>query len=239
VVTPSFSRPEALALSILNAGERHAAIGLHVTLTAPFRPLTKDFQPLRDGAFLPLPDLMGAALRRRLDGVALGREVTAQLQSFAAAFGRAPDFVDGHQHVQLLPQVRDAVLAATAALAPGAWLRQGGSARALHKRLADRKGLVIGLLSGTFRRRAEKLGLRTNPAFAGTYDFTPQADFSALFPTFLDGLPDGGLIMCHPGHVDAELKRLDQLTALREKEYAYLAGDDYPAVLASQGAGLA
>jgi predicted glycoside hydrolase/deacetylase ChbG (UPF0249 family) len=45
--------------------------------------------------------------------------------------------------------------------------------------------------------------------------------------------------MCHPGHVDAELERLDQLTALREKEYAYLAGDDYPAVLASQGAGLA
>jgi predicted glycoside hydrolase/deacetylase ChbG (UPF0249 family) len=239
VVTPSFSRPEALALSILNAGERHAAIGLHVTLTAPFRPLTKDFRPLSDGAFLSLQSLMREALRRRLDRAALAREVAAQLRSFAAAFGRAPDFVDGHQHVQLLPQVRDAVLAGAAALAPGAWLRQGGSARALYRRLADHKGLLIGALSHAFRRRARKLGIPTNPAFAGTYDFVPQADFSALFPTFLDSLPDGGLIMCHPGLVDAELASVDPLTDLREKEYAYLAGDDFPATLAAHRMALA
>lgn len=239
VAAPSLSRSEAVALSILNAGERRAAIGLHVTLTAPFRPLTGDFHPLHDGAFLPLPDLMRQALGRRLDSEAVAREVAAQLTSFAAAFGRAPDFVDGHQHVQLLPQLRDAVLAGAKALAPGAWLRQGGGARALHKRLGDRKGLLIGLLSRTFRRRARRLGLRTNPAFAGTYDFVPQADFAALFPTFLDDLPDGGLIMCHPGFVDAELRSLDPLTDLREKEYAYLAGDDFPAMLASHRAALA
>jgi predicted glycoside hydrolase/deacetylase ChbG (UPF0249 family) len=234
VAAPSLSGSEVASLSILNAGERQAAIGLHVTLTAPFRPLTGDFHPLRGGAFLPLPDLMRQALWRRLDGAAIGREVTAQLQRFAAAFGRAPDFVDGHQHVQLLPQVRDAVLAGAKALAPGAWLRQAGSARALHRRLDDRKGLLLGLLSRSFRRRAQKLGIRTNPAFAGTYDFVPQADFSALFPAFLDDLPDGGVIMCHPGFVDAELRRLDPLTDLREKEYAYLAGDDFPATLAAR-----
>ena len=27
--------------------------------------------------------------------------------------------------------------------------------------------------------------------------------------------------MCHPGLVDAELERLDPLTTLREREYAY------------------
>ena len=37
--------------------------------------------------------------------------------------------------------------------------------------------------------------------------------------------------MCHPGFVDAELERLDPLTKQREREYAYLAGDDFPAVL--------
>ncbi|MGA2125082.1 MAG: ChbG/HpnK family deacetylase [Xanthobacteraceae bacterium] len=239
VGTPGFSRSEALALSILNAGVRHASIGLHVTLTAPFRPLTVDFRPVRDGAFLPLPDMMRLAMWRRLDRNALAREVVAQLRGFAAAFGRAPEFVDGHQHVHLLPQVRDAVLAGAAALAPGAWVRQAGSARALHRRLGDRKGLVIAALSRPFRRRARELGIPTNPSFAGTYDFAPQADFSALFPTFLDDLPDGGLIMCHPGLVDAELKRLDPLTDLREREYAYLSGDDFPATLASCRAKLA
>ena len=34
--------------------------------------------------------------------------------------------------------------------------------------------------------------------------------------------------MCHPGHVDDELKRLDPLTTVREREYAYLAGDGFP-----------
>ena len=70
--------------------------------------------------------------------------------------------------------------------------------------------------------------MRTNPAFAGTYAFNDSADFAALFPRFLDGLPDGGLVMCHPGFVDAELQRLDPLTTLREKEYAYFRRRDFP-----------
>jgi predicted glycoside hydrolase/deacetylase ChbG (UPF0249 family) len=45
--------------------------------------------------------------------------------------------------------------------------------------------------------------------------------------------------MCHPGFVDAELQRLDPLTTLREKEYAYLAGDRFPELLAAHGMTLA
>jgi predicted glycoside hydrolase/deacetylase ChbG (UPF0249 family) len=40
---------------------------------------------------------------------------------------------------------------------------------------------------------------------------------------------------CHPGFVDAELQRLDPLTTLREREYAFLASDAFPAVLAAHG----
>ena len=49
-----------------------------------------------------------------------------QLAAFKELFGRAPDFVDGHQHAQLFPQVRDAFLRAVKEAAPGAWVRQGG-----------------------------------------------------------------------------------------------------------------
>ena len=45
--------------------------------------------------------------------------------------------------------------------------------------------------------------------------------------------------MCHPGSVDAELIRLDPLTTHREREYAYLAGGEFPAVLAAHGVALA
>jgi predicted glycoside hydrolase/deacetylase ChbG (UPF0249 family) len=45
--------------------------------------------------------------------------------------------------------------------------------------------------------------------------------------------------MCHPGIVDAELRRLDPLTTLREREYAYFLDDAFPAVLASHRVALA
>ena len=239
VVAPTFSRSEAVSLSILNAGIRRVAIGLHVTLTAPLRPLTKDFAPLRDGAFLALEDMMREAFLRRLNSNLLAAEVRAQLAAFITAFGRPPDFIDGHRHVHLLPRVRDAVLAAAAELAPGAWVRQCGSRAPVVQRLSDPKGLLVDVLSRGLRRRAHKLGIATNPAFAGTYTYTADADFAALFPRFLDAIPEAGLIMCHPGVVDAELERLDPLTTLREREYAYFLGEDFPRVLAEHGVALA
>jgi hypothetical protein len=123
--------------------------------------------------------------------------------------------------------------------APRAWVRQCGRAPAAPKSLSDPKGYILDALSRRFRRLAEKQGLRTNPAFAGTYSFSPGADFSKLFPQFLDGLPDGGLVMCHPGKVDDELRRLDPLTTLRECEYAYLLSQDFLRVLAERGYALA
>ncbi len=236
VGTPSFSQAEADALKALDADSRRVAIGLHVTLTAPFTPLSTGYGPLDDGKFLPIGRMFVAAFLRRLRPEALQREIARQADAFKAAFGRPPDFLDGHQHVHLLPQVRDAFLAVAAQAAPNAWVRQCGQHA---RRLADLKGLVLDRLSGRFRARAARQGVRTNPAFAGTYDFRADADFAALFPRFLDGLPQGSVVMCHPGFVDAELTRLDPLTTLREREYAYLAGETFPRLLAERGMTLA
>jgi hypothetical protein len=225
---------EAAALKKLDG----AQIGLHVTLTAPFKPLTADFAPLQLGAFQPVGKKMRSAIARRLNTDALAAEIAAQLRAFQDIFGRAPDFVDGHQHVHLFPQVRDAFIKTVAELAPNAWLRQCGRANSL-RRLHDRKALVLDILSMAFRRRAERQGLATNPAFAGAYSFTASANYAKIFPRFLAGLPDGGLIMCHPGHVDDELKRLDTLTTLREQELAFFNSDEFPQMLAKHGVALA
>jgi hypothetical protein len=239
VAAPSLHRSEATALGILNAGERRAAIGLHVTLSAPHRPLSAGFAPLREGMFLPLPRVLMHGCLHLFQRDLLEQEIASQLRMFVHRFGRPPDFIDGHQHVQLFPQIRDAVLKLAKQMAPGAWLRQCGSVRSLPQQLRDRKGLLLDVLSRGFRRRAQALGVPTNPAFAGTYDFHEGADFVALFPRFLDGLPDGSVVMCHPGRVDAELRRLDPLTTLREQEYAFLAADSFPEVLSARGVALA
>ena len=239
VVAPSFHRGEALALQALNSKTQSVAIGLHVTLTAPFRPLSEGFRPRRDDAFLSLGTLLLRAALRLLEPDALVTEITRQVRSFVEHFGRPPDFIDGHQHVQLFPQVRDAFLTVARREAPTAWVRQCGRVPPGRHALDDRKGLLLDVMSRGFRRRAAALGRRTNPAFAGTYTFRDQADFAATFPQFLDGLPDGSVVMCHPGFVDSELQKLDPLTTLREREYAFFVQDTFPGLLARHGVALA
>jgi predicted glycoside hydrolase/deacetylase ChbG (UPF0249 family) len=236
VVTPSFSAREASSLR--EAAGARAAIGLHLTLTAPFHPLT-DFAPRREGAFPPLNGMASRALMRRLDRSRLQTEIAGQFAAFRDAFGRNPDYVDGHQHIHVFPQISDALVRAIKHEAPQAWLRQCGRATSAPKSLADPKGYILDALSARLRRLAARHGVRTNPAFAGTYSFRPDADFSKLFDEFLDGLPDGGLVMCHPGKVDQELRELDPLTDLREREYAFFLGERFPRLLAERGYALA
>jgi predicted glycoside hydrolase/deacetylase ChbG (UPF0249 family) len=235
VVAQAFDRAEAASLSMLNAGGRRTAIGLHVTLTGAFRPIDAGFRPLRGGTFLSLAELMVRGRLHLLSGERLRAEIAAQLAAFGAAFGRKPDFIDGHQHAHLFPQVREALLEVAKAEAPEAWVRQcGGAAR---RAPADFKTAMLERLSRTFRVLAAARGVRTNPAFAGAYDFGAAApgDFDRLFPGFLHGLPAQSVVMCHPGLVDDELKRLDPLTTQREREFAYLAGDGLPAALSAAG----
>lgn len=229
---------EVDALEMLNSGEPRAAIGLHVTLTAPFKPMSNGFAPLRDGAFLPINEMMRLAMTRRLDIETFTIEIATQLQAFLSAFGRLPDFVDGHQHVHLLPQVRNAFLKVVSEIAPNAWVRQCGRVRG-GRVLHDPKSLVLDVLSLGFKGQAARHGLVTNPAFAGAYAFSPKARFARIFPRFLKGLPDGGLIMCHPGFVDSALQSLDPVTTLREHEFAFFNSDAFPHVLAQHGVTLA
>ncbi|HEY6859323.1 MAG TPA: ChbG/HpnK family deacetylase [Pseudolabrys sp.] len=238
VATPHFNGDEAAALDTLNSGEKRAALGLHVTLTAPFKPMSDGFAPLRAGQFISLNDTLRMASTRRLRPESLVIEIATQLRAFIDTFGRPPDFLDGHQHVHLFPQVRDAFLNVAAQGAPDAWVRQCGRARP-GRRIHDRKALMLDILSVGFRRKAKRLGIAANPAFAGTYVFNAKVKFAKLFPRFLSDLPDGGLIMCHPGFVDAELKALDSLTTLREHEFAFFNSDAFPKLLAAHGVALA
>jgi predicted glycoside hydrolase/deacetylase ChbG (UPF0249 family) len=103
----------------------------------------------------------------------------------------------------------------------------------LSRRLAAPKPLFLDLLSAQFRQRAAAAGLACNPGFAGAYDFTAAPDFAALMTQFVAGLPEDGVVMCHPGFVDDILLGLDPLTTQRESEHAYLSGDEFPRLLAA------
>jgi predicted glycoside hydrolase/deacetylase ChbG (UPF0249 family) len=177
--------------------------------------------------------LLRRGLTGRLDFELIRTELTVQLEAFTDLFGRLPDFVDGHQHVQLYPGVREAFLAAVKKAAPDAWIRQCGRNRPWAQSLDQPKALVLDVLSMQFRRRAARAGLTFNPAFAGAYDFSKQPEFGSMMRQFLQGMRDTGVVMCHPGIVDDVLTSLDPLTVQREREYEFLRSEHLLPLLAA------
>ena len=66
MAAPHIDADEVDALTMLNSGRTRAALGLHVTLTGQFRPLSAGFAPLRNGVFLSNAQLAARAMARRL-----------------------------------------------------------------------------------------------------------------------------------------------------------------------------
>ncbi|MFY9629472.1 MAG: ChbG/HpnK family deacetylase [Methylocystis sp.] len=206
-------------------GEFDADVGLHFNLTlgGPLAAMPT-FAP--KGRFPEISAVIRDALRRKLPMEEIRAEIDRQLDRFEAVMGRPPDFVDGHQHVQALPGIREALLGALEErrLQGKCWLRDSGDwpHRILMRGGPARKALVVRGLATGFRRAARKRGFTVNDSFAGFSDFNPGHDYARQFAGFLRARGRRHLIMCHPGHVDEELRALDPVTVTREQELAFL-----------------
>ena len=172
-------------------------VGLHLVLTDE-TPATLMPRLAPEGMLPAAGRLERLAWSRRLPLKEIANEIDAQFARFEEVIGRPPAFVDGHQHVHLLPKVRDLVIAATALRAPSAWLRscEDKLARILSRPFAL-KSTLNALQSKGFARLAARAGLRCNDSFAGLYDF--KADYEELFPRFLASPGQFHLVICHPG----------------------------------------
>jgi chitin disaccharide deacetylase len=222
-----------------------ADLGLHLNLTMG-RPLGPMPVLCPGGAF----PAFGTLARRALTGGTLrgpaaaeiAAEIDRQVDAFAEATGRLPDYVDGHQHVHVLPGIRSALLAAVARR-PGwrPWLRDPGDrlGAIVTRGVAVPKSLVIAGLSAGFARSARRAGLETNEGFSGVSPFDPARDFGTDFARFLAVPGPRHLVMCHPGHVDDDLARLDPVVATRPQEHAFLSGSAFPEALAEAHLALA
>jgi len=210
-------------------------LGLHLTLTtgAPLGALPR-LAP--DGRLPPLGRLLSLSLSGRLPAAEIRPEIERQLDAFAAATGRLPDFVDGHQHVHVLAGVRGALLAALDARGWRGWLRDPGDRLgAIRARPQGRKAAVVAGLGLGFRRAARRAGFATNRGFSGFSDFAEGEGFAEAFERSFRALGPAPLVMCHPGEIDEALRALDPVVASRPLELAYLGSARFAEFLDREG----
>lgn len=200
----------------LSTVPKSVEIGLHLVLTDE-APLTPAPRLSAGGRLPPSSRLERMAVLRQAPLEDAAAEIEAQFTRFEEVIGRPPSFVDGHQHVHLLPGIRQIVIEQTACRSPLAWLRscEDRLARIL-RRPFRAKALISASHAVGFARRAAAAKLWCNDSFSGIYDF--KASYADLFPRFLAYPGQHHLVHCHPGEADA----LDPIGDAREREAAAL-----------------
>jgi predicted glycoside hydrolase/deacetylase ChbG (UPF0249 family) len=198
---------------------RRADLGLHFTLTT-----SRTIASVAWEAHVYPPSL-----------ARIVTELERQVVKFTDVVGRPPDYIDGHQHVQVLPVIRDAVVQVAKRI--GAYVRN--TTDPIGREMVDRPGMLESIYLARASRRllalAHTAGVPTNRGFRGVRTFREKAPFRDLFRRMIRNVGDGCLVMCHPGYADLVLAERDPVQNVREDELRYLAGPDFPRDLAEEG----
>ena len=205
----------AKALKALNA---NIDVGLHLTFTY-LKPLTQGWGE----RFPSEKTIILKSWLRRLDKDLVEKEVRAQFLKFIEVWGAPPDFIDGHQHVHILPVIRETLLKVRAELAPQSWMRNVFDITAVKENF---KNAVLAVLGLRFLELLNENHIAHNKIFRGAYDYTKPADFSALM-THWCAASGPMLIYCHPGFPDAGLAKVDTVLEPRRREYDFFASTQF------------
>jgi predicted glycoside hydrolase/deacetylase ChbG (UPF0249 family) len=186
-------------------------IGLHLFLTDG-KPLTlqKAIGGLvnQNGDLKSFWQLTASIYFRKLNFDSAYHEILKQLETFSDLFGKMPDFIDGHKHVQQLPVIREALVHVIKhinispylriAALPGYWLKND-LLRFSTKLTFD--NMIINYPGTQARRLFMQNGLRCNRYLLGYFHTNFQTTFSEIFRRYVNINPiDQDIFFCHPGY---------------------------------------
>lgn len=200
-------------------------VGLHLDWTSVFA--------LADGHGAPLGALMRRSWWPGLMSSQVSAEVQRQLDRFEQHWGAPPDHVDGHQHVQQFPGLRQALISSLAQRYPSGCRPYLRISRPV-ARQGGLKGRVIAAMgAAAFQRLAKAQGLPVAPFLSGIDDFQSDlAGYAHSMSGWLTEAPEGCLIMCHPAQA-AEPD--DEIGQARVREWTYLSSPAFVSALQQAG----
>jgi len=216
------------AISCLTQGPTFAAnarqlrdlnveVGLHLNLT-------EAFGHRHQLAVMPLPALITRAYAGHLNDALIDAQLTRQFDAFEQVLGRAPDYVDGHQHVHQLPNVLPRLIQLLQKRYGNCrpWLRYTapGMQTGIPIQQSAKAHVIAALGANAVARVARHEGWRTNRRLLGVYGLNGGArHYAGLLHQWLSNARDGDLLMCHPAVAGAG----DKLAAQRAAEFHVLA----------------
>ncbi len=211
-----------------------AAIGLHFNLSYPAH------------SKMSLLSLLIRSHLRLLSRKAIHDALQQQITLFLKQLNRMPDFIDGHQHIQNFPVIRDELISfyqkkltqqKQAPYIRCSWQKIHNN----HQDYLSRLKAQCIAYSGArhFKHMLESLEIPHNTSFAGIYHFDSKKPYHKIFEQFISSLSKGGLLMCHPaqfnGWTSSALQAGDMLEIVRQREFDYLISEKMESVLRKHG----
>ena len=239
------------AMQQLRLLKKRIDTGLHLVLTND-PPLT---HPKLDsglvnmqGDLLPFGKLMQNAYKNRIDHEALIKEISVQLKRFTALMGRPPDYIDGHQHIQQLPVIRDAIADVAQELVmknpktyvrvaklPQTWLMTKG---VFYLRKFVAGNVMLGFPGSSTARLMDRKSIPRNRYLLGFYDYL-SVDFANIFEYYLTLKPTSkDIFFCHPGYIDEGLRKRDSVIDSRLEVLQFLKSSQSQEIMEQAGVGL-
>ncbi len=203
-----------------------ADIGVHIDFTQYNHDIKKN-----------LSSLILKSYARLLPVKAIRLSIKKQLERFETALGTAPDYVDGHQHVHQLPQIREALIEELelryASKRP--WIRVAKPP--VHDGI---KAIIIGMLGADcLKKHAAGRNFRYTQKLLGVYNFDSDLEtYHKQLSLWLETENQSSrplALMCHPAWplspASSPPEANDPIHAARLVEYEVIASESFRDIL--------
>ncbi len=214
---------DAKALKELN----HCDLGVHLNFTHGV-PLSDELKARYQHFPTSMATIVMTVISGSLNHDNIYAEMLCQLEAFERATGHPPHFIDGHQHIHHFPIFRTALIKAYLAryIEHKPYIRVSGN-QLLEKHFTLKKSIIYLTGANSLRKKIQQHHIPHNQYFTGVYNFKPN--YAEHFKQFSQDIPQGSLIMCHPGKHSEDSD--DPIAKARADEFNFFNSNIFPELL--------